>query len=303
MKITFMGTGDFSLEILKMLNEKYDISLVISQPDREKKKGVLIKTPVAQYAIDNNLKLLQPENLKEIKDEILNDPSDSLITASFGQYIPSYILDKFKIKLNVHASILPYHRGGAPIQRAIMEGDSETGISIMEVSKGLDKGGVYAIRKTSISEEDDSSALFKRLALIGKELLDENLQDIYNGTLNPTPQDEEKATFSPNLKNEEEIFNFNLKSEEIRRIVMALAMEPGAYFIYKDIRIKIYRISKIEYNGNEKPGTILDTKKRILIKTIDGAVTLDLIGIPGKRIMSGKDYTNGQKLFIIGDII
>ena len=80
-------------------------------------------------------------------------------------------------------------------------------------------------------------------------------------------------------------------------------MEPGAYFIYKDIRIKIYRISKIEYNGNEKPGTILDTKKRLLIKTIDGAITLDLIGIPGKRIMSGKDYTNGQKLFIIGDII
>ena len=89
MKITFMGTSDFSLEVLKMLNEKYDVSLIVSQPDREKKKGVLIKTPVAQYAIDNNIKLLQPESLKEVKDEILNDPSDSLITASFGQYIPS----------------------------------------------------------------------------------------------------------------------------------------------------------------------------------------------------------------------
>ena len=303
MKITFMGTGDFSLEILKMLNEKYDVTLVISQPDREKKKGKLIKTPVAQYAIDNNLKLIQPENLKECKDEIYNDESDALVTASFGQYIPSYILDKFKIKLNVHASILPYHRGGAPIQRAIMEGDEETGISIMEVAKGLDKGGVYAIKKTPISSEDDSTELFKRLAIIGRDLLDETLLDIYNGNLKCVAQDESKATFSPNILNEEEEFDFNLTSEQIRRKVMALAMEPGAYFVYENNRIKIYRITKIDYQGNEKPGTILNTKKRILIKTIDGAVTLDLIGVPGKRIMSGKDYTNGQKLFIIGNII
>ena len=138
-----MGTPEFACPILKGLNEKYEIKLVISQPNREKRKGVLIDTPVAGCAKELNLNLIQPEKISDAYDIIKNLDCDMLITAAYGQYVPTKILNLFKFKLNVHGSLLPKHRGGAPIQRALMEGDSKTGITIMEMAKGLDSGDIY----------------------------------------------------------------------------------------------------------------------------------------------------------------
>nr|MCR5232141.1 methionyl-tRNA formyltransferase [Acholeplasmatales bacterium] len=144
MKIIFLGTPEFASKVLEALDSKYEIKLVISQPNREKKKGVLIDTPVASYAKSHNLELLQPEAIKDIYDVIKDVDADTLITAAYGQYIPTKILNLFKTKLNVHASLLPLHRGGAPIQRCLMNGDTKTGVTIMEMEKRLDAGKIYA---------------------------------------------------------------------------------------------------------------------------------------------------------------
>ena len=303
MDIVFLGTPEFAKEVLEALNSKYNIKLVISQPNREKKRGVYLDTPVAKFAKDNNLDLLQPESIKDIYEEIKNLGADTLVTAAYGQYIPSKILDLFKIKVNVHASILPYHRGGAPIQRCLMEGDSVTGVTIMEMAKKLDAGKIYAIEEYKIEEDDDASILFSKLATIGSKLLLDTIEDIYNGKNLGKEQDETLATFSPNIKKEEEIIDFNNNSMFIVNQIRGLSKNPGASLNVHDTVVKVYKAKAIDYTGNEVPGTVLNVKKQILIKTKDGAISLELLKQEGKKELSGKDFANGQKLFVINDII
>ena len=150
MKIVFLGTPSFAVPILKGLHEHYEIALVISQPNRVKKKGVFLDTPVASMAKELGLPLIQPESIKDIFQEIEALHADTLITAAYGQYIPSKILNLFKVKVNVHGSLLPKHRGGAPIQRCLMEGDSITGVTIMEMAKKLDGGKIYSMEEYKI---------------------------------------------------------------------------------------------------------------------------------------------------------
>ncbi|MBR6072291.1 MAG: methionyl-tRNA formyltransferase [Acholeplasmatales bacterium] len=303
MKIVFMGTPEFSVPILEELNNKYEILLVISQPNRVKKKGVFIDTPVAKCAKELGLNLIQPEKINNDYELIKSVGADVLITAAYGQYVPTKILDLFKFKLNVHASLLPKRRGGAPIQRSLIEGDKVTGVSIMEMTKGLDQGCVYGVKEYVIDDNDNSTTLFSKLSIIGRDLLINIIEDIYNGKILGIKQDDNLATFSKNILPEEEKINIDDTSINIRNKVRGLAMEPGAYIEYNDIKLKVYEVSIIDYEGNEKPGTILSTKKGIKIKTLDGAISLDMVLYPGKKITSGKDFSNGQKLFKDGDII
>ena len=303
MKIIFMGTPEFSVPILKALNEKYEVLLVISQPNRVKKKGVLIDTPLASCAKELNLNLIQPEKISDEFEYIKNIGADMLITAAYGQFVPTKILDLFKFKLNVHGSLLPYHRGGAPIQRCLIEGDKITGVSIMEMTKKLDGGKVYGVKEYEIEPEDNSSTLFSKLSIIGRDLLMEIIEDIYNGKIEGVPQDDSKATISKNILPEEEIIDIHDTSINIQNKVRGLSMEPGGYLKVGDIKLKVFKVSIIDYNGTEASGTILSVKKGITIKTKDSAISLDMVLYPGKKIMSGRDFSNGQKLFKEGDII
>ena len=303
MKIIFMGTPEFSVPILKALNEKYEIKLVISQPNRVKKKGVFIDTPVAECAKELNLELIQPEKISDEYEYIKNIGADTLITAAYGQYIPSKILNLFKMKLNVHASLLPLRRGGAPIQRSLIEGDLKTGVTIMEMAKKLDAGKIYGQKEYLIDDNDNNTILFDKLSIIGRDLLMELIDDIYNGKNIGIDQDDSKATFSKNIDREEERININDTSINIRNKVRGLAMEPGAYLEVNDIKLKVFDVKIVDYNGNEKPGTVLNTKKAIVIKTLDGAITLESVLYPGKKILTGKEFSNGQKLFKDNEII
>lgn len=303
MKIVFLGTPEFAKTVLEGLNQKYEIKLVISQPNREKKKGKFIDTPVAAYAKENNLELLQPESIKDIYDTLKDLDADTLITAAYGQYIPSKILDLYKIKVNVHASLLPYHRGGAPIQRCLMNGDTKTGVTIMEMAKKLDAGKIYAMEEYDILDSDNASILFSKLAVIGSKLLLDNLEDIYSGKNLGYEQDESKATFSKNISKEEEKIDFNKTSKEIVNQIRGLATNPGAYLLVHDVVVKIYEAKALDYEGSEAPGTVLNVKKGITIKTKDSAIELTLLKQEGKKELSGKDFSNGQKLFIKDDII
>ena len=195
MKLIFMGTPDFAVPILEALNNKYEVLAVISQPNRAKKRGVLLETPVSEYAKNHNIKLFQPEKINTIIDELTSLGADTLITAAYGQYLPSKLLNQFKFKINVHGSLLPKYRGGAPIQRAILNGESKTGVTIMEMAKKLDAGKIYAKREYEILPNDNSTTVFEHLSLIGRDLLLDTIEDIYNERNLGTPQDEALATY------------------------------------------------------------------------------------------------------------
>ena len=302
MKLIFMGTPDFAVPILEALNNKYEVLAVISQPNRAKKRGVLLETPVSEYAKNHNIKLFQPEKINTIIDELTSLGADTLITAAYGQYLPSKLLNQFKFKINVHGSLLPKYRGGAPIQRAILNGESKTGVTIMEMAKKLDAGKIYAKREYEILPNDNSTTVFEHLSLIGRDLLLDTIEDIYNERNLGTPQDEALATYSSNLLPEEEKIDINSTTKEIINKIHAFAMEIGSYLEINGTKLKIYEAHEVEAK-NQEAGTVIDIKKQIIIKTRDSAISLDLVQLPGKKIISGKDFSNGQKILNIGQII
>ena len=303
MRIVFMGTPEFACNVLSGLNDKYEIALVISQPNREKKKGVLIPTPVANLATELGLKLIQPEKIADAYSDILEAKADVLVSAAYGQYIPSKILNLFKYKINVHGSLLPLHRGGAPIQRCLINGDTKTGVTIMEMAKGLDTGKIYSMAEYQIEDDDNSTTLFEKLSVIGRDLLLNTIEDIVSDKNLGIPQDDSKSTYSKNIEKEEELIKLNNTSKNIVNQIRGLAMTPGAYINVSNINLKVYKASIKEYSGNELPGTILSIKKEILIKTKDGAISLELVQMPGKKIITGKEFSNGQKLFNVGQVL
>ena len=223
-----MGTPNFACPILEALSEKYDVKLVISQPNREKKKGILLDTPVASLAKKLNLNLIQPESIKDSYEYIKEIGADVLITAAYGQYVPTKILNLFEFKLNVHGSLLPRHRGGAPIQRCLIEGDKVTGVTIMEMSKGLDTGKMYCKKEYEILDDDNNQTLFDKLSIIGRDLLMDNIEDIISHKIEGEEQDESLATYSKNIDSSEEEINLNNKTLDIINQIRGLAMEPGA---------------------------------------------------------------------------
>lgn len=303
MRIVFMGTPDFSVPILKALNEKYEVCLVVSQPNRVKKKGVLLDTPVAACAKELNLELFQPTAIKDDYQKILDMNADVLVTAAYGQYVPTKILNSFKKCLNVHASLLPKHRGGAPIQRCLINGDSKTGVAIMEMVKKLDAGRVYAMKEYEILEDDNNTLLFDKLSIIGRDLLIESIEDIYNDINLGIPQNDDEATFSSNILPSEEVISLNNKSKDIVNLIRGLSYEPGAYLLINDIKLKVFKAKAVDYDGNEPCGYVLSTKKQILLKTLDGAIELLEVLYPGKKILSGRDFSNGQKIFVEGNVL
>ncbi len=298
-----MGTPDFAVPILEALHEKYEIVLVISQPNRLKKKGVWIDTPVAHKAKELKLSLLQPEKVSDISDMIYQLKADVLVTAAYGQYVPSKILNQFKKTLNVHGSLLPKYRGGAPIQRAIKNKEYQTGVTIIEMAKKLDSGVMYAKRACDISDTDTSTMVFERLSFLGRDLLLEVIEDVYHEKNKGVVQNEREVTYAPNLEPEEEYVDFNRSSLEVVRHIHSLADEPGATIIFKENRIKVYKASIVSDCSDYLPGTILSLKKQILIKTLDGAVQIHELLVPGKKKMKTIDFLNGQKIFHEFDVI
>lgn len=303
MKIVFMGTPSFAVPILKKLNEKYEITLVVSQPDRERKKGVLLNTPVKECALSLGLEVFQPESIGSDFERIKECDADVLVTAAYGQYIPTKVLKLFKKTINVHGSLLPHHRGGAPIQRAIMNGDEQTGVTLMEMAKKLDAGKMYAKVKYQILDEDNSTTVFQKLSDLGAKLLIENIDDIYNGINEGVIQDDNEATYSPNLLPSEEVIDFNKPARLVVRHIHAMAMEPGAYFIFNGVKVKVFAAKVVKDESDVSVGTILSLKKQFLVKTKTDAVLLEKLLLPGKKIVDVKDFVNGQKLFKENDVI
>ncbi len=304
MKIIFMGTPNFAVPSLEALNEKYEVVLVVSQPAKpEGRKGILKNPPVVLKALELGIQLFQPEHIKNEYEYFKNIKADMIVTAAYGQFIPTKILNLYKKCINVHGSLLPHHRGGAPIQRAIINGDKKTGVTIMEMVKKMDAGRMYASSEIPILDSDNNSSLFEKLAIIGKNLLMENIEDIYNGKNEGIMQNEEEATISPNIAPEEEKINFNIDARKVFNLIRGLSDEPGAYCEYNGQRIKIYKASIEKNDSDASPGTIINIKKSLIVKCKTDAISILELQIPGKKRMNVKDFLNGQKLLNLNDII
>lgn len=304
MKIIFMGTPNFAVPSLEALNEKYEVLLVVSQPAKpEGRKGILKNPPVALKALELGIQLFQPEHIKNEYEYFKNIKADMIVTAAYGQFIPTKILNLYKKCINVHGSLLPHHRGGAPIQRAIINGDKKTGVTIMKMVKKMDAGRMYASSEIPILDSDNNSSLFEKLAIIGKNLLMENIEDIYNGKNEGIMQNEEEATISPNIAPEEEKINFNIDARKVFNLIRGLSDEPGAYCEYNGQRIKIYKASIEKNDSDASPGTIINIKKSLIVKCKTDAISILELQIPGKKRMNVKDFLNGQKLLNLNDII
>lgn len=298
-KVIFMGTPSFAVPILEQLIEKTNVILVVSQPDREKdRKSNIIPTPIKKIATENNIEVYQPIKIKEEYEKIISLNPDIIITCAYGQIIPEEILNKPKYGcINVHGSLLPKLRGGAPIHHAIIDGEKETGITIMYMDKLMDSGDIISQKKISILNEDNLDSLYTKMSQLGAELLIETLPSIINGTNERIKQDESKVTFGYNITKEEEKINFSKSSQEIYNQIRGLNSFPGAYCILDDKRLKVYTSEITRQTSNKPSGTIINIDKNgIFVSTGDKVIKLTEIKLEGKKRCFVKDFVNGIKI-------
>ena len=303
-KIIFMGTPDFSVPILKELQKEYGIDLVISQPARPVgRKKVMTDPPVAVAAKLLGIEVYQPETMQtdEAFQKVSDIEPDLIVTAAFGQLLPESVLEVPRYgALNVHASLLPKHRGGAPIHRAIMSGDSHTGVTIMYMAKKLDAGDIISSERIEIKDEDDTGTLFNKLSHVGASLLMKTLPSVLSGENERTEQDHDAATFSPNISKSDEIIDFNQDARDVFNKIRGLNPWPVGHTILDDKRLKIFSASLTNETTNKPAGTIVkQSDDGFLVATGDGVlINLTEVQLAGKKRVKAFDFINNQKNLI-----
>lgn len=303
-KVVFMGSSEIALKPLKKLIEKYDVVGVVTREDAKVgRKKQLTMTPVKKLALENNIKVLTPANIKLEYEEVIKLSPDVIVTCAYGQIIPKQILDFPKYGcINIHASLLPKYRGGAPIQRAILNGEEYTGITIMYMDEGMDTGDIISMERLKIENNDTLSTLSEKLSVLGANMIDAELPNIINGTNERKKQDNALATFAPIIKKEDELLDFNKTSIEVYNKIRGLNPNPYAYFKMNGKIIKVYESILLD-EKSEGPGKINLTKKGLVINCLDKKILLTKIKPEGKKEMSSKDYVNGLNKSLDGSII
>lgn len=299
-KIVFMGTPAFSAPILRMLHEEgYEILAVVTQPDRPVgRKKVLTPPPVKEEALALGLPVIQPEKLRGSQElqQILDLNADLVVTAAFGQILPKELLDAPRLGcINVHASLLPAYRGGAPIHQAIIDGQAKTGVTIMYMAEKLDAGDIISQREIAIEHTDHTGGMFDKLSAIGRELLKETLPAIIDGTNDRIVQDEALVTFARNISREQELIDWNKDARTLYNQVRGLHPWPVAYTIFEEANFKIWWAQVGETSTTAAPGEVVKiAKDHFEVATGDGS-TLALYDIQpaGKKRMTAEEYLRG----------
>ena len=305
-KVVFMGTPDFAVPILEGLIENYDVIGVVSQPDkRVGRKQELVNTPIKEVALRNNIPVFQPVKVREEYQDIIDLGADIIVTCAYGQIIPKEILDAPRLGcINVHGSLLPKLRGGAPIHWAIINGEKKTGMTIMYMDVKMDSGDIISQRETDIMDTDNLESLYDRMSLIGRDLLLDTLPSIIDGTNSRTKQNEDEVTFGFNVKREEEHIDFNKSSRDIFNLIRGLCPIPGAYAVLDGNEMKIYNSVISDKKVSGKCGEITNIYKNgIGVCTNDGEIILTDIKPFGKKRMDATSYLNGvDKNSLIGKV-
>ncbi|MEO1940769.1 MAG: methionyl-tRNA formyltransferase [Candidatus Thioglobus sp.] len=304
-RVIFAGTPDFSVGILEALNQAgYDIVDVYTQPDRPKGRGrILSACPVKEKALALGLTVFQPDSLKDInsQNELNSLNADVMVVVAYGQILPNEVLQMPKFGcLNIHASLLPRWRGAAPIQRAIISGDNQTGIGIMQMDKGLDTGDILLEKTCDITNVDTAQTLHDKLAILGAQGIVEALNNI--GQLTPTIQDEAGITYAKKLSKDEAWIDWSKSAIEINQQIRAFNPYPIAQanaksdkFDSKVLRILSASVISLAYDA--KPGEVIEcTKGSCIVATGDGVLSLEQVQLAGKKAINIKDFTNAYKL-------
>ncbi|MGE7767662.1 methionyl-tRNA formyltransferase [Peribacillus sp. NPDC096540] len=304
-KIIFMGTPDFSVPVLKrIIDEGYEVIAVVTQPDRPVgRKKVLTPPPVKVEAEKQGIPVYQPEKIRENEEleKIIALKPDLVVTAAFGQILPNELLEAPKYGcINVHASLLPELRGGAPIHYSILQGKEKTGITIMYMAEKLDAGDILTQAEVTIEEEDNVGTLHDKLSKVGSDLLAETLPKLLNDELYAIKQDEDKATFAPNIKRSEEKIDWTKTGEDIYNHVRGLNPWPVAYTLLNESILKIWQAKKLEHNNRAVPGTIIDVRNDGFVVSTgnETAILVTDLQPSGKKKMPAKDYLRGAGSFI-----
>lgn len=299
--VIFMGTPDFAVPVLDgLVAAGYDVQMVFTQPDRKVgRKQVVQKTPVKQAALRHNIAVRQPEKLggsPELAEAIALN-ADLIVTAAYGQFLPTSFLKSVKIAaVNVHGSLLPKYRGGAPIQYAIMNGDAEAGVTIIEMVKKMDAGDMFAQASLELTRNDDTGTAFERLSILGAELLLKTLPGIVDGTATRTPQDETQVTFSPNISKAQEQLDFTLTAAQIDQWVRALRPNVGGWVLLDGKRIKLWAVTPLDETTTAVPGTLIRSGKHefVLAAGAGTVLAVDRLQPAGKAQQDVTAFMNGQ---------
>ena len=301
MKVVFAGTPPFSVPALEALvNAGHEIRLVLTQPDRPAGRGMKNAASSVKLAAQKyGLAVLQPDSLKrsEVQASLTAIDADIMVVVAYGLILPLAVLNLPKFGcLNIHASLLPRWRGAAPIERAVLAGDRETGISIMQMDQGLDTGAVLLRRPTAISEQDTAGTMRERLAELGAACIIEVLASMQQGRLCPTPQNDLDATYAPKVDKREAEIDWESSAEQISRAVRAFNPYPGAHSWIRGVSIKIWQAS-VDTDIRAEPGTIVAIERRgIVVACGHGGLILEVVQKAGGKRLSFEEFLSGHPL-------
>lgn len=303
--IIFMGTPDFAAHILTdLIDAGHNIVLVVTQPDKPfGRKKQLKFSDVKTVAIENEIEVFQPENIKLDHQRIIDVKPDLIVTAAYGQIVPKAVLEAPKLLcINVHGSLLPKYRGGAPVHYSVINGDQHTGVTIMEMVSKMDAGDIISQEKFSIDINDTTFDVFEKMKVVASELLLKTINDIYSNSYTKSPQDETLVSYSPNISKDDEFVYFTRDAKAVHNQIRGLVSFPVGHCYINKIRVKIYKSELTEIESTIA-GTVYDvTKDAIYINCNDYVIKLIDIQVAGKKRMSIESYLNGNLDIKKGDI-
>ncbi|WP_367342167.1 methionyl-tRNA formyltransferase [Limosilactobacillus sp.] len=301
--VVFMGTPQFAVPILKSLidSPEYDVKAVVTQPDRRVgRKHVLSASPVKQAAVEAQIEVLQPEKINHSPEmgRVIEINPDLIITAAFGQFLPDKLLQAAKVAaINVHGSLLPKYRGGAPVQYSVINGDAETGVTIMYMVKKMDAGDIIAQKSIPITAKDDSGTMFDKLSLLGRDLLLTTLPKLLAGDITPVKQNPAKVTFAPNISSQQERIDYRMTAQQIDDKVRGLRPFPIANMIVDGLRTKIYDVTPLDEKTTLAAGQVVRVTKHSLVLAAGQGTTYQINELQpaGKQKMAITPYLNGHQ--------
>ena len=302
MNIVFMGTPEFALPTLeKIYNSSHSILSVITQPDRPKGRGQKqVDSPIKKFALENNLPLLQPAtvNTKEFIASLLENRPDYIIVVAFGQILSETLLKVPKqFCINLHSSLLPKYRGAAPINRAILNGETRSGVTTMIMDKGMDTGDILLVDETPIEQNDDAQCLHDKLSEQGGKLVLETLSRLLKNDLLPTPQNSDLASYAPKLKKEESLINWKIDAENIFNKIRGLSPWPGTHTLYNGKRLAILKGEIVLGESSDRPGHVERiTDTGIEVGTGKNRLKITELKLEGKKAMPVKSFLSGYKI-------
>jgi methionyl-tRNA formyltransferase len=306
LKVIFMGTPEFSLDVLQGLIDNTNVIAVVTQPDKEVGRGNKLSfSPVKELALKYNIPVIQPIKIRKEFQSVIDLNPDMIVTCAYGQIIPKVILDCPKYGcINVHASLLPKLRGGSPLHHAVIDGYDKTGVTIMYMDVGMDTGDIISQQEIPISESDTVGSIHDKLKVIGRDLLLQTIPKILDGTNDRIKQNEDEVTICHNISHEEELIDFNDTCRNIFNKVRGMNPFPVAYFnldnkVYKIYGVK-YEVTN-KYQNKDNGEVVIVDKDNFGIKCSDGIIYILELKKEGKKKMFIKDFLNGDKDLKLGD--